>query len=68
MKKYRETIEKVLNTVLHQIKNNLGKHYEQLELIAYRIDTTSSNVLTIDYIQHRLIILGNGFIKKIPTL
>jgi hypothetical protein len=64
----RETIEKVLNSVLHQIKNNLGKHYEKLELIAYRIDTTSSNVLSIDYIQHRLILLGNGFIKKIPTL
>jgi hypothetical protein len=64
----RETIEKVLNTVLHHIKNNLGKHYEKLELIAYRIDTTSSNVLSIDYIQHRLILLGNDFIKKIPTL
>ena len=37
-------------------------------MVAYRIDLTESDVFSMDYMKHRLILLGNGFIKKIPTL
>jgi hypothetical protein len=64
----QETIEKIFNSIIHITKNNLGENYDTIEVIAYRIDTEESDVFSMDYIQHRLILLGNGFIKKIPTL
>jgi hypothetical protein len=64
----KETIEKILNTCLHHIKNHFGKQFEKIEAIAYRIDLTPSDVFTFDFIQHRIILIGNGINKKIPVL
>ena len=64
----KETIEKILNTCLHHIKNYFGKQFEKIEVMAYRIDLTPSYIFTFDFIQHRIILIGNGIIKKIPVL
>jgi hypothetical protein len=64
----KETVEKILNSILLITKNNLGEKYDNVELVAYRIDLTESEVFSMDYIKHRLILFGNGFIMKIPTL
>ena len=64
----QETIEKIFNSIIHITKNNLGENYDNIEVIAYRIDTEESEVFSMDYIKHRLILLGNDFIEKIPTL
>jgi hypothetical protein len=64
----KETIEKILNSILLITKNNLGEKYDNVELVAYRIDLTESEVFSMDYINHRLILFGNGFTMKIPTL
>ena len=64
----QETIEKIFNSIIYITKNNLGENYNNIDVIAYRIDTEESEVFSMDYIQHRLILLGNGFIEKIPTL
>ena len=64
----QETIEKIFNSIIHITKNHIGENYDNIEVIAYRIDTEESEVFSMDYIKHRLILLGNGFIEKIPTL
>ena len=64
----KETIEKILNTCLHHIKNHFGKQFEKIEVIAYRIDLTPSDIFSFDLIQHRIILIGNGINKKIPVL
>ena len=64
----KETIEKILNTCLHHIKNHFGKQYDKIEVMAYRIDLTPSDIFTFDFIQHRIILIGNGINKKIPVL
>jgi hypothetical protein len=64
----KETIEKILNTCFHHIKNHFGKQYEKIEVMAYRIDLTPSDIFSFDFIQHRIILIGNGINKKIPVL
>lgn len=64
----KETIEKILNSCFHHIKNHFGKQYEKIEVMAYRIDLTPSNIFTFDFIQHRIILIGYGINKKIPVL
>ena len=64
----KETIEKILNTCLHHIKNHFGKQFEKIEVITYRIDLTPSDIFSFDLIQHRIILIGNGINKKIPVL
>jgi hypothetical protein len=64
----KETIEKIFNTCLHYIKNHFGKQFEKIEVIAYRIDITPSDIFSFDFIQHRIILIGNGINKKIPVL
>ena len=44
----KETIEKILNTCLHHIKNHFGKQFEKIEVIAYRIDLTPSDIFSFD--------------------
>ena len=63
-----ETIEKILNTCFHHIKNHFGKQFEKIDVMAYRIDLTPSDVFSFDFIQHRIILIGNGINKKIPVL
>jgi hypothetical protein len=64
----KETIEKIFNTCLHHIKNHFGKQFEKIEVIAYSIDLTPSDIFSFDLIQHRIILIGNGINKKIPVL
>jgi hypothetical protein len=64
----KETLEKIFNTCLHYIKNHFGKQFEKIEVIAYRIDITPSDIFSFDFIQHRIILIGNGINKKIPVL
>jgi hypothetical protein len=64
----KETIEKILNTCFHHIKNHFGKQFEKIDVIAYRIDLTPSDIFSFDFIQHRIILIGNGINKKIPVL
>ena len=63
-----EAIEKILNTCLHHIKSQLGNEFENIEIIAYRIDVETSDFFSMDYIHHKIILIGNGFLKKIPIL
>lgn len=63
-----EAIEKILNTCLHHIKSQLGNDFENIEIIAYRIDVETSDFFSMDYIHHKIILIGNGFLKKIPIL
>jgi hypothetical protein len=63
-----ETIEKLLNTCFHHIKNHFGKQFEKIEVMAYRVDLTPSDIFSFDFIQHRIILIGNGINKKIPVL
>jgi hypothetical protein len=64
----KSTIEMVVNTIIHLIKNVLDKTYDKIDCIAYRIDTLKNDFFTYDHIQHRLIFMGNGFEKKLPVL
>ena len=64
----KETIEKILNTCLHDMKNHFGKQFEKIQVMAYRVDLTPSDVFSFDFIQNRIILIGNGIIKKIPVL
>ena len=61
-------IEKILNTCLHHIKSQLGNEFENIEIISYRIDVETSDFFSMDYIHHKIILIGNGFLKKIPIL
>lgn len=63
-----EAIEKILNTCLHHIKSQLGNEFENIEIIAYRIDLETSDFFSMDYIHHKIILIGNGFLNKIPIL
>lgn len=63
-----EAIEKILNTCLHHIKSQLGNEFENIEIIAYRIDVETSDFFSMDYIHHKIILIGNGFLNKIPIL
>ena len=63
-----EAIEKMLNICLHHIKSQLGNEFENIEIIAYRIDVETSDFFSMDYIHHKIILIGNGFLKKIPIL
>jgi hypothetical protein len=63
-----EAIEKILNTCLHHIKSQLGNDFENIEIIAYRIDVETSDFFSMDYIHHKIILIGNGFLNKIPIL
>jgi hypothetical protein len=63
-----DSIEKILNTCLHHVKNHLGNKFENIEVIVYRINLETSEIFTMDCIYHKLILIGNGFIEKIPTL
>ena len=36
--------------------------------MAYRIDLTPSDIFSFDFIQHRIILIGNGINKKISVL
>ena len=63
-----ESIEKILNTCLHHIKSQLGNDFENIEIMAYRIDVETSDFFSMDYIHHKIILIGNGFLKKIPIL
>lgn len=61
-------IEKILNTCLHHIKSQLGYDFENIEIIAYRIDVETTDFFSMDYVYHKIILIGNGFLNKIPTL
>jgi hypothetical protein len=61
-------IEKILNTCLHHIKSQLGNDFENIEIMAYRIDLETSDFFSMDYIHHKIILIGNGFLNKIPIL
>lgn len=61
-------IEKILNTCLHHIKSQLGFDFENIEIMAYRIDVETSDFFSMDYIHHKIILIGNGFLNKIPIL
>ena len=63
-----EAIEKILNTCLHHIKSQLGNDFENIEIMAYRIDLETSDFFSMDYIHHNIILIGNGFLNKIPIL
>ena len=63
-----EAIEKILNTCLHHIKSQLGYDFENIEIMAYRIDLETSDFFSMDYIHHNIILIGNGFLNKIPIL
>jgi len=63
-----EAIEKILNTCLHHIKSQLGNDFENIKVIAYIINIETSDFFSMDYIHHKLILIGNGFLKKIPIL
>lgn len=63
-----EAIEKMLNICLHHIKSQLGNEFENIEIIAYRIDVETSDFFSMDYIHHKIILIGNGFLNKIPIL
>ena len=63
-----EAIEKIVNTCHHHIKSHLGNDYENIDVIAYRIDIETSELFSMDYIHHKLILIGNGFINKLATL
>lgn len=64
----KATIEMVVNTVIHLIKNVLGKDFAEIDCIAYVINTSKNDFFSYDNIQHRLIFIGNGFEKKLPLL
>jgi hypothetical protein len=64
----KATIEMVVNTIIHMIKNILDKSYDKIDCLAYRIDTLKNDFFSYDNIQHRLIFIGNGFEKKLPIL
>jgi len=64
----KSTIEMVVNTILHNIRNVLGNSFDDLNCIAYRIDTLQNEFFSYDVIQHRLIFCGNGFDKKLSLL
>lgn len=61
-------IEKILNTCLLHIKSQLGNEFENIEIISYRIDVEISDFFSMDYIHHKIILIGNGFLNKIPIL
>jgi len=63
-----EAIEKILNTCLHYIKNQLGNDFKNIKVMAYRINIETSDFFSMDYIHHKLILIGNQFLKKIPIL
>jgi hypothetical protein len=64
----KSTIEMIVNTIIHLIKNVLDKIYDNIDCIAYRIDTLKNDFFTYDHIQHRLIFMGNGIEKKLTIL
>jgi hypothetical protein len=64
----KATIEMVLNTIIHTIKNVLDKDFEKIDCLTYRIDTFKNDYFSYDNIQHRLIFIGKGFEKKLPLL
>jgi hypothetical protein len=64
----KSTIEMVLNTLVHYIKNVLDKSFNDINCLAYRIDTLMNDFFTYDYIQHRLVFIGNGFERHLPFL
>jgi hypothetical protein len=64
----KSTIEMIVNTIIHLIKNVLDKTYDKIDCIGYRIDTLKNDFFSYDHIQHRLIFIGNGFEKKLPVL
>jgi hypothetical protein len=64
----KATIEMVINTVIHLINNTLDKDFAKIDCLAYRIDISKNDFFSYDNIQHRLILIGNGFEKKLPIL
>jgi hypothetical protein len=64
----KATIEMVINTVIHLIKNALDEYFSKIDCLAYRIDISKNDFFSYDNIQHRLILIGNGFEKKLPLL
>lgn len=62
------SLEKLINTLVFSIRYTLGKSYNDLDVIAYRVDLTASHIMTFDYIQHRLILIGNGLEDKMTYL
>ena len=64
----KSTIEMVVNTIIHLIKNVLDKTYDKIDCLAFRIDALKNDFFSYDHIQHRLIFTGNGFERKLPVL
>lgn len=64
----KPTIEKLINVLIHNIKNVFDKLFDKIDCIAFKIDILKSDIFTYDFIQHRLIIIGNGFEDKLPLL
>lgn len=62
------SLEKLINTLVFTVRYTLGKSYDDLDVMAYRVDLTASDILTFDYIQHRLILIGNGMEDKLSYL
>ena len=64
----KSTIEMIVNSIIHLIKNVLDKTYDKIDCIGYRIDTLKNDFFSYDHIQHRLIFMGKGFERKLPVL
>jgi len=64
----KSTIEMVVNSILYSIKNVLDRSFDDINCLAYRIDTTKNEFFSYDVIQHRLIFFGNGFDNKLPIV
>lgn len=63
-----EAIEKILNTCIHHIKSQLGNDFENIEIMAYRINVETSEMFSMDIIDHTIILIGKGIKNKIPIL
>jgi hypothetical protein len=64
----KNAIEKLINTIIHHIKNVFDKSFDDIQICAYRIDIIKDDYFSFDYIQHRFVIIGKGFEKKIHLL
>ncbi len=64
----KSTIEMVVNTLIHTIKNVFDVSFYDINCLAYRIDTLQDDFFSYDVIEHRLILFGIGFEKKLPLL
>jgi hypothetical protein len=64
----QSTIETMVNNIIQNVKNVLGDSFDKIDCLLFRIDTLKGGHFTYDYIQHRFVLIGNGFENKLPLL